>query len=61
MRKGRGSARTFPRAGGAAIPCSAFRHNPHNPHTDRLVRFSFCKPADVVREAASRLAGTWQA
>ncbi|MBG0851909.1 hypothetical protein I2W78_08655 [Streptomyces spinoverrucosus] len=64
IRTGRGSAGTFPRAGVAAIPCSAFRHSPHSPHsprTDRLVRFSFCTPADAVREAASRLAGTWQA
>ncbi|WP_308363540.1 MULTISPECIES: aminotransferase class I/II-fold pyridoxal phosphate-dependent enzyme [unclassified Streptomyces] len=49
------------RAGVTAIPCSAFRHNPQNPHTDHLVRFSFCKPADVVREATSRLTGKWQA
>jgi N-succinyldiaminopimelate aminotransferase len=49
------------RAGVTAIPCSAFRYSARNADTDRLVRFSFCKPADVMREAISRLTGKWRA
>ncbi|MDX3240608.1 thiamine pyrophosphate-dependent enzyme [Streptomyces sp. ME18-1-4] len=47
--------------GVTAIRCSAFRYSARNADTDRLVRFSFCKPADVMREATSRLTGKWRA
>ncbi|RXS87615.1 aminotransferase class I/II-fold pyridoxal phosphate-dependent enzyme [Streptomyces sp. TM32] len=45
------------RIGVAAIPSSAFRHGADNTGPDWLVRFAFCKSAEVLREAAARLAG----
>jgi N-succinyldiaminopimelate aminotransferase len=43
------------RAGVVAIPTSAFRHATPDP-APWLVRFSFCRRAEALREAAERLA-----
>lgn len=40
--------------GVAAIPCSAFYHDPRDGRS--LVRFAFCKTDDTLREAITRLA-----
>ena len=42
------------RAGVAAIPPSAFYHDPADGR--RLVRFAFCKDEQTLREALERLA-----
>jgi N-succinyldiaminopimelate aminotransferase len=52
---GRAFCRHLPtRAGVVAIPTSAFRHDEPDPEP-WLVRFSFCRSAESLREAAKRL------
>jgi aspartate/methionine/tyrosine aminotransferase len=41
--------------GVAAIPPSPFYSAPHQPLTDNLARFTFCKSDDLLDEAARRL------
>jgi N-succinyldiaminopimelate aminotransferase len=51
------------RAGVVAVPCSAFYDNPTDPAAGgrSLVRFAFCKRAEVLDEAIERLTRTFAA